>query len=280
MTQELFNRVAILRIGERVEGQPSSKALLNAAVFSGLRISFEIDKNSESHPNTTKVSIYNLSLENRTKLESTGIVMGLDVGYAGLGDFDPIVSQIFIGDVKRVKSERKGCDLITTLEAGDNEVALRETTIDQSFGDQTPLSTVIGAVAETFKVAIGYMAPGLAGVYQNGITLSGLASDNLDVLTKKAGLEWSVTDGELFILDPKQPTPETAVVVSPQTGLLGIPSKREQGIEFTALINPEIKPGRAIALSSGPISGVFRARTCKYQGDTHSGQWTVTVEAV
>lgn len=268
---EQLNRAARLKVGPKGSDGKS---------YFGFRVAFEIEKTNESTPNPAKISIYNLAPKTRSDLESeTDLVMILEVGYLGLGDTPPVLSQIFIGDVTRVRSERNGPDMITTLEGGDAETAIRETTVDQTFSENTTTSQVIGAVAKKFKVAIGTVMPGLVGIYENGLTLTGLASDNMDVLTKKAGLEWNITDNELNILDPKLPTAELAAVVSKSTGLIGVPSKGKNGIEFKSLLNPLIKPGRAVSLISGQISGLFKPLKCRYAGDTHSGEWVVQVEA-
>lgn len=279
MANELFKRIALLKIGPSAKGVSTSLDSLSPKLYKGYRIAFNIGKSSESKPNCSKIEIYNLSPKSRSELESVGLSAALEVGYEGL-DGQPLMAQIFIGDIKRVKSERKGPDVVTTLEAGDAEVAITETTIEASFAPNTTTTTVIGSLAKKLDVAVGTIMPGLAGLFENGLSLSGLVSDHLDTLTKKTGLEWNVTDGELNILEPSVPTPETAVLVSADSGLIGIPSKRETGVEFESLINPLIKPGRAISLVSNAISGVFKAVKCHYEGDTHEGKWSVTVEAI
>ncbi len=285
---ELFNRAAALRIGPATAGAVPLASAVNATAYKGFRITFDIEKTSEGTPNPGTISIYNLAASSRAALEVKGLRMALDVGYSGIGDGDPILGQLFIGDVKKAITKRQGPDIITTLEAGDSETAIRETHIEKSFSEFTTTPQVVATLAQKLGVAVGTIVPGFATLFQNGLTVSGLVSDNLDTITQKLGLEWHVTDGELNILDPTLPTAEPAILLSKATGLVGIPTnvadgrtgQTKDGIEFASLINPGIKPGRAISLVSDAITGVFRARKCHYKGDTHGGDWLVTIEAV
>jgi hypothetical protein len=271
---ELFNRVASLVVG---------KNSLEGKRFSGMRITFEIEKNSESTANPAKVSIYNLSHTSRAELEATDNVMILEAGYSGLpetGTGTNLTSVLFSGDISKVITVRRGPDLITTLEAGDAEKKLRTTHIDQSFAEFASAAQVINTLANKFQLTIGSIMDIGTDIFKSGLSLSGLVSDNLDLITKKMGLEWHVQDGELHIMKPDKSTLETAVLLNKDTGLVGIPSKTEKGVEFTSLLNTQIRPGRAVQLQSELISGLFRVRRAKYQGDTAGGSWTVSVEAV
>lgn len=47
-----------------------------------------------------------------------------------------------------------------------------------------------------------------------------------------------------------------------------------------ALINPDIKPNSMIRIAIGvnQVDGIYRARNCKFKGDTHDGEWSVEME--
>lgn len=286
MSNELYLRLANLKIGKSAAGVSKSLDMIDHELFSGFRITFDIGKTSDRHPNTSRVGIYNLNANRRKNLESskeegegkgTGLVMALEAGYLGFS-FPPLLSEIFTGDVKLVRSERVGADIITYLESGDSEVALTTMTVNETFGPNTPSTTVIGVLAEKLGKAVGTIMPGLPTIFQNGLSLTGLASDNLDILTRQAGLEWSIQDGELNIIEPKLPTLEEPVLVSNTTGLIGLPTRTEKGLEFTSLINPLIKVGRGISLFSDGYSGLYKCVKATYKGDTHQGDFKMTVE--
>lgn len=84
----LFNRVAAVTFGLKdVAGPPregQTRVDYNFTRISGLRIAFEIEKNSESPPNTAKISIYNLSNHNWGILQSgEQQVVFVEAGYEG-----------------------------------------------------------------------------------------------------------------------------------------------------------------------------------------------------
>jgi hypothetical protein len=273
---ELFLRKAVVTIGPA-----GSESTVGAAgtSFDGFRVAFEIDKTSESSPNPGKISIYNLQKSSRASLEQ-GQVCFLEAGYTGLGGSDPVVARIYTGDVRWFHTERNGPDLVTTMECGDAEVALRGVHVEQAFGPGTTAAQVISYLTGQLGLSIGTIVPAVKGVFQHGISISGLASDALDHVTEMAGLEWHVTDGEVNVLEPNVPTDDTPILVAASTGLIGYPSKNQQDIVFfKSLLNPHLRPGVPVLLNSETYSGLVRCRLCKFRGDTHGGEFSVSVEA-
>jgi hypothetical protein len=276
---ELFNRAATLIVGPSTGGLGPLLSARNPTKFEGFRIAFEIDKNSEAAPNVAKVHIYNLKQSSRAELEATGLVMILQVGYSGIGQGKPLVSSIFSGDLRKATTKRQGADMITTLEAGDGEKAITEARVEQTFGESTAISSVINVLAKKLGVAVGKISPALGDVV-HGLSLTGNVADNLTAITAKAGLEWFVSDGELHILAPRSGTNEPAILLTPETGLIGIPNKTNEIVEVESLINPGIKPGRMLRVESKELTGTFRVRRARYEGDTEGQSWRVAVEAV
>lgn len=279
MANELFKRVAIVKIGPTGRGKSASLSSVKPSILAGFRVAFEIGKTSESTPNQSKISIWNLSQANRSSLETRkDLSIELEVGYEGLSGSAQL-SQIFIGDIKDARTERKGGDLITTIDAGDSETVIKETVVNETFAPNTTSNTVISTIAKQMDLAVGLIMPGITSVFENGLSIMGPAAKNLDVLTKQAGLEWNVVDGTLNILDKKSTTLEPAEVISAETGLLGFPSKMPNGVEFECLINTNLKPGRAVSLVSKNFTGLYRVIRCEFTGDTNEGAWVVKVEA-
>jgi len=254
----LFNRAARLRVG--VPGQEGKD-------YQGLRINFSIEKSSESNPNTSKIQIYNLSPSSRAFVEQKDLVLILDVGYAPPGN-DPLIENINTGDAKKVTNERNGTDWLTTFELGDGETALQESLFNKSFEAGASLTKVIQDVAGSFGKPINAISGITEKTFSSAITLSGNSKEIMDDLVKGGGSEWSIQDDEVIVLGKKQTTNDPVIVVSPATGLLGVPVKREEGIEFTSLLLPRIRPGRRVKLESELFNGVYRVRKVVHTGDT------------
>ncbi len=266
----LYNRTAVLKVG--VPGQEGKD-------FTGLRINFSVEKTSESNPNQAKIQVFNLSQASRSFVETKGLKLVLQVGYEPPGS-KSLIETLCQGDVKKVSNELKGSDWVTTLEVGDGETALTEKTFDKTFEKGITLQKAIGEVKNSLGLASGAIAGIKDKVFKSGLTLSGGSKQLLDTLTKEGDVEWSVQDGEVQILPPKGFTSDEVIFLSPQTGLLDSPVKREEGIEIRSLLIPKIRPGRRIQVDSSIVKGTYRIRKVTFSGDTHEGDWTARTEAI
>jgi len=251
----------------------------------GLRVAFEIEKTSESTPNPAKITIYNLGAQNWTILESTEpMVISLEVGY---GDS---LKEIFYGDITKSSFTRQGPDSVAVIEADDGGQAIREARIDKSYKAGVSLKTVIKDVVTTLKdagrVAIDQVLTKLKSddledkKTQTGLSISGASKDIMSKMMGIFGLEWHIQDNELKILEPTGNDGEEKVILTPKTGLIGTPIRRDNGIEFTALIQPNIIPGRLVKIESTNINGDFRVRKAKFIGDNYDQPWYITAEAI
>jgi hypothetical protein len=95
---ELYGRTASLVVLNRDTGL--------ARTLEGLRVSFEIEKTSESTSNKAKIMIYNLNEDNRAFFESESLSVILSAGYKGIYGTSPIVQQLFSGDIIRTTTKK------------------------------------------------------------------------------------------------------------------------------------------------------------------------------
>ncbi|MCK5603277.1 hypothetical protein KAR91_15445 [Candidatus Pacearchaeota archaeon] len=251
--------------------------------MSGLRIVFDIEKTSSSNANNAKIQIYNLNESNRGILKTgENLSITLEIGY---GD---ILEQLFIGDIQRSFTQRSGPDFITTIEADDGGRALSESKLDKSYSAGVKLKSVVDDAMQSMKdagqIIIGSVSNIKDEIAQNGITISGLAQKIINDIANKQGLEFSVQDNEAQILDPAIDTGEIAVLLTPNTGLIGSPNlgiagENIEGIEFKALIQTtKFRPGRAVKIESKDFNGLIRINKSKFIGDTHAPSWFVIGE--
>lgn len=266
---ELYLRQASVTIATASDSQ--------ARVINGLRINFKIDKTVLADPNKAVIRVYNCNADSRAAMEAEGARVLLRVGY-GLDEDDQV--QIFIGDIRRVAHLKQGPDWISEIEAGDGEVDYTGSKVDMSFPAGTPaatvLSSVIGEMQNVKNVATNLI--GAVGVYLTPVVASGPVSVVMDTITSKLGLEWSIQDEEIQILKEGVATFDTAVFLSPETGMIGSPAKTLIGCQITSLLNTEFKPGRLVTVSSRDINGTFRTQSVAHNGDTFQGPWQTIVE--
>lgn len=244
----------------------------------GIRIKFSIEKGDSSNANKCTISLFNLSVDSKSFLEKENLVVFLSVGY---GDS---MRNIFFGDVTRFNEKRDGADIVSILECGDSETALRESNIQIGLAPGATNLQVIDEAISRLRLPVSYKSNIKKITFNQGFSFSGQVKRLLDQLITQAGLTWSIQDGELLIAAKKETDQVNAVLISPETGLLGIPTKTKDGIEFECLINPAIRPGRAVRVESKKfLSGVgvtMKVVKATYDGDTHDGDYKLKVEGV
>ena len=291
----LYNRRAKLLVGVADDPkQPSGfKEGTEIKIFENLRMQFTIEKGSKSEANQARIVVFNLSGASRSFFETTPLYFILQAGYEFPGQ-DPFVENIFQGSIiaitdpntgkptksGKVANVRNGADWQTSVEFGDGQSNQMTAKINKSFQQGITLKTAIQDVAGTFKLPINEIRDVPDKTFESGLVLSGTSKDELDKLAETAGVEASIQDGEIQILAPKSTTSDEAIVLTENTGLLGSPIRRAEGLELLTLLIPRIRPGRKLSVASNEIEGVFRCRKVIFEGDTHEGNWNARVEAI
>lgn len=284
MGNELFGRLGSVSVTKRGSNV--------AREFKGLRFAFNITKTSEANPNVGTVSLFNVSKESRALLEEPESQVVIAAGYSGFG-VNPIETTsilgldktevIYIGDIRLngVRHERKGPDILTTLECSTGINALSSAKINKSFAKGTTALQVIQELASTMGLNIAQLQTEGADVFLGGLSLSGPSKNILTDVLNKLGVQWSIQDDELQIVDKQLVTGEPVVLLTKETGLIGVPTRRTNGsYVFQSLLNPKIRPGRPLSVVSDAITGIFRPRKVDHQGDLDGGPWDTTIEAI
>ncbi len=256
---------------------------------SKLRVTFKVKKNLKPEPNTCEIKVYNLGQDNRDALEHAPggkLVVRLEAGYKDTG-----TSQLFLGEARGAWTEWDGPDCITNVTTGDSEKEMQEARLHISIGAGVPADVALTAMVRALGVGTGNVAQAVAMLKAKGVTsmfgpgtaITGQVKRQLTDFCRSAGLEWSVQDGKIQILDLNKSLHEKAVELGPETGLIGSPSidfnassKKKRGgqiVKAKCLLIPEITPGRKVSFKSKTVTGGFRIEEVEYVGDTHGQEW-------
>lgn len=272
-------------------------------VVEGLTVRFSVTKDVSSKPNTGEITIYNLSKASRDALaQEKDYVIALRVAYGP----SSTPALLFVGDIQKVVSTRSGADWETKITAGDGEQALttniEPTTFKAGTTSKEQVTHILGK--EMKDMAVGFVTSALGkSKSKRGKTVEGRAGDVVAKIAGDAGGEFSIQDGEAQITEPDLDTGEEAVLVSPGSGLIGSPAfvSREvrvkgndgkpvkgkdgksvkhkvDGIEFKCLINPDLKPGRAVRVVSEHFDGFYKVNKVKFEGETRGTSWYANCE--
>lgn len=253
-----------------------------------IRIRFIIGKTIKKDLNTARVEVFNLSENTRALFETKGASIRLSAGYLGIPETSPLdslkkkvpIDTIFVGNITKLSHEMQGPDIITLLESGDGDNALRNAKIEKGYPPGTNFQQIVIDLSNQLGIAKGARAGLPSGKkYANGVALSGLVRDQLDAVLKGQNLDWSIQDGALQILGKNSTTTDPVFIVTRETGMVGSPSKTKEGIEFTTLMNGVLRPGRRVKLQSKFVDGVFRLQKVSHVGDSFSGEFLTRSEA-
>jgi len=264
MSTYLFNRKAELTFGP-YGGE--------GVLVTGLDMEFDIEKTSQSSVNKGKIIVYNLNPDNRAILASQDIFCKFAVGYA----WGEELGELFKGSLSKSITVKQGNDFVSTLEIGDGQKELKESNVDKSYSPGIDLKSALGDVVKSIGLPIG-KNQAESESFQHGLVLSGNSKKQMDKLTKKQGLEWSIQDGEIQILKPNSDTGEESILLTPSTGLIGSPTKREEGLEIKSLIIPKaLNPGRKLRIgNTKDTDGDYKIIKSHYVGNTVNGPWYAT----
>ena len=280
-----FNRSATVDVGIPGSG--------TATRVEGLRIIFDVKKDVTQTLNKAEIRIYNLSPTTLAAFSDIDAAILLRAGYldgAGLSD-------VFVGSVSRIYSQREGADIVTYVVADDGKVGLQRGQLELTFKPGSSALTALKKVAASTGLPIRFMAvvadkPFLTGWQHSGPTLPALNS-----LTQRLGLEWTIQNGALVFVKQGAVAAKTtaaaqaiAPLVTPESGLLGSLEKnamlkdtgksvkgqaKRYGWKGRCLLMPALVPGDPIALRalSLPTMAVFRIERLRHKGDTHGADW-------
>lgn len=110
-------------------------------------------------------------------------------------------------------------------------------------------------------------------------------------LCEANNLEYNVTSGVLNVSEENgllSKDRTLAPVINPATGLIDLPfhttdtgrkpkkdKRRRRGVQFKALLNTDIVPGKIVKLESKWITGFYRVNTARFSGETRGNEWYV-----
>ncbi len=246
-----------------------------------LAVKFNVTKTLKPEPNKLELSVYNLAESTRHRLKKSDSYVVLEAGYAGS------MGVVFSGDARRISDYREGPDWILRVEAGDAEKAIRTKRVSKSFAPGVNVGDVLGELAKSLGIpadrALARLKKsdykGGLNQFANGFAFAGPAYPELARQLRHVGLTPSVQDGELQILATNETTQHAALVVGPDTGLIGSPQvKEDKTLAFKTLLQTSLAPGRRVVLDSASIKGTYRIESITYNGDSNGNEWSCDCE--
>lgn len=255
------------------------------------QITFDISKsadNKRNNGNSAVIEIYNLSDSQIKLLESDYLEVNFQVGYKESG-----AHTLVVGNVTETSTVKSGNDYVTQLKIGEGYTDLNHQQLAKMVSPGKTVADVLEEIRQQMPgVARGaYTGTNLNNPIVFGWRLKGSPKEMLMKLCEAQGLEYNINCGVLNVSAPNgllSKDTQLAPVLNAKTGLIDLPfhtsetgrkpkkdKKRRRGVQFKALLNTDIVPGKIVKLESKWISGYFRVNSARFSGDFRGNDWYV-----
>jgi hypothetical protein len=256
--------------------------LIDKLAIAGLRVVFKVEKTLKLEPNNSEIQVFNVSPTSRAQMPAEGATIQLQAGHEGNE------AVIYSGQAHFIDHVFDGPDCVTKIECSDGAVAM-QTPVAQSFAPGTTTGGVVERLSQTIGVGVGNLnqkLPGLNQQYSQGHVAKGRAVRELKVVLARAGMTFSIQDGQLLILKGRETTQTTVYKLNSETGLIGSPQhgtppKKPEDphlLKVKSILLPQVLPGRLIELDAINKKGLFRVEKLTHKGDTHGDDWFSEME--
>lgn len=238
MSVRQYNRKLSLIVGTDTDGLE----------LSSLRCTFYIARGDLQTPNSADVRIYNVKDEtaNRITKEFTRVVIQ--------GGYEGSFGLLFDGTIKQARRGRVDAkDSYIDIVAADGDQAYNFSTIALSLAAGAQPADAVQAFVKAMAaqgITQGYVPELSTNGSARGRVYYGMTRDELREWAEVQDALWSIQDGKLVLIPKTSYVPGDTPLISPSTGLVGVPEQTPNGIEMRVLLNPSIKIGQRVKLDS------------------------------
>lgn len=280
-----------LRRCSLVVGKASGEAL----DLSDLHIRFRVWQGITSTPHHATIRVYNLSADTSNRVQNEFTELQLQTGYG-----DDSLTGLFSGTLIQKRAGREnGTDTFLEMLVQDGDTAYNWCVVNTTLASGYTLADVHGSILKAlgdYGIQQGVTPQFATTAAPRGKTMFGMAREFLDDLSETSGNLWHFSGGELnlhpkvgYLGDPTQ-----ALVLTSETGLIGMPAQTIDGIIVRCLHNANIKVGALIKLDNMSIQrarysadyqaineaipslandGLYKVLTVTHEGDTRGNAW-------
>lgn len=269
---------------------------------SNLRCVFQAQHYALYYPNICHLTVYNLNAQTEKMIILEGYRLVIEAGYWPVGS-PKHAGQIFDGNIIQCTRSRNGPDMLLNILAMDGSMFYQVGYCNFQLIKGQSMRDVVNTVSQKASVPIdiGYASPQLDNIkLQKGLTAHGKPEETLNDIARSINGTWFVEGGKLYVVAysdsaSKLPLGLQAVVLTPDTGLLGNPEQNGQGVNARSLLNSSIMiyglvniPNELITeqmVQPGSYSGgigtkysldtqsVYRVISVNHNGDTRDNAW-------
>jgi len=215
--------------------------------LSEMHVKFSTRQFDAGNPNSCQIRVYNLSDNSANLIEKVFTVVLLNAGYQS-GPF----GRVFYGTIVQTRRGKEAAgdaytDTYMDLSVVDGDAATNFTIISQTLAAGATFADRVNAIqaamnaGSTTPLTNGYITDLGPQKSVRGVTMYGKTPDELRKVAQATNTSWSVQNNALQVMKYDEVIPGPATVLSPNTGLIGLPEQTNQGIKVRCLLNPFLR---------------------------------------
>jgi hypothetical protein len=293
---KLWMRDARLIFAQRAA--TATQTTLNALDLSKFHFRFSVNSSDLETPNLLSLRVYNLAPETITALVKEYDQVSLEAGYRSPGTY----GIIFSGTIRQFKFGKESItDDFLEIIAGDNDIGYNYGFINTTLDPDVQLANwedvyrqcCVAMDLELDDQTVDFLA-NTGVIFPRGRTLYNLARVSMRELAESVGARWSAQNGALVLIPDGGVRAGEAIVIGPETGLVGIPEATENGVVVHTLLNPNFDIGAPVLIDSSLIVqtvtlnhfrpnlgyvafasnlNLYRVLAIDHTGDTRGQEW-------
>lgn len=284
---------------------------------SDLHCKFEVHKKKDKNGGYAVVKIYNLTAATEKKIIEEGDRVIIEAGYEGETKtteetgIDGKVhrkttttyyqyGKIFDGQVTYpLRTKESNTDYVLTLVCVDGDSPLRlnfiKKTVNRGLNQRQVLD--VACSQGSIKLPANKISEGLSEQKTaRAKVFFGMPIDYVANVAKGNNASYYIEDGQVNVFKLTDVANDEALVVTPKTGLIGMPQQTEFGVNFRLLLNPAVHLATKIQLKNSeanenevhpqqkqtPLDDewIYQAMEVVHRGDTRGNEWYTDVTGI
>ncbi|HBC94306.1 MAG TPA: hypothetical protein DCZ10_15765 [Pelotomaculum sp.] len=262
---------------------------------SDLKCTFSIVKTMFIEPNYSEITIFNLSAETENAIIQEGYRAIIEAGYEGSQYgiiFDGIV-------VQPIRDKENGTDYKLTLVSMDSDTFMVYSMVNfsatrgqnsrsqvQNITNKASVPSQLGTISQNFSDA----------KLTRGKVYFGMTADYLRQLAQSQSGTFYMEDGKVNIIRADDYPADEIIDLTPENGLIGVPTQQDYGVKAKMLLNPRVKIGSLVHIDNSLVrnqkyemgqpvylldnDGIYRVIKLTHTGDTRGNDWYTEIETV
>lgn len=262
---------------------------------SRLRVTFNCVKVMQMQPQFSTIVIYNLSPQSENTIIEEGFRVTLEAGYEGSQ-----YGLVFEGNVvQAIRNKEDGTTYTLTLVAADSDMWMNYSISNFSMiRGQNSRSIVAGCASNaTIPSELGNISDSLStSGLTRGKAIFGLTRDYIMQVARSENATSYIEDGKINIVKAGDIPEGDILDLSPDSGLIGVPTQNDYGVTIRCLLNPRIKSNMLVHVDNSLVraqqfdqgqqiyaldnDGIYRVIQVTTIGDTRGNDWYTEMETV